>query len=150
MAGKVVSVTSYDVAAGRAVVDVFGTSLSGVLNVTGEKLLAGWVVWVEQRGGVLGADWVVTGIYSPVVRHQFSSFNTVFSSVAATSGTLTFPVAFPSTPTWVQMHAQAGANLDILINTTAAPSTTGVGWRAVQKDGAIISGTVTIYWEARL
>jgi hypothetical protein len=150
MAGKVVTVTAYDATTARATVDVFGTALTGVLNVTGEKLLANYVVWVEQRGGALGADWVVTGIYNPVVRHQFGSFTTVFSTVNSTSGTLTFPAAFPITPTWVQMHVQVGSNLDILVNTTGAPSTTGVAWRAFQKDGTNVSGTATIYWEARL
>ena len=75
MSGRVVSVTSYNVATGRATVDVFGVPITDVLNVTGEQLQSGWVVWAEQRGEALGADWVVTDIYSPVGRVWQGTFS---------------------------------------------------------------------------
>jgi hypothetical protein len=94
MAGKVVSVTTYDAPTGRATVDVFGQPLVGVLNVTGETLQPGWVVWVEQRGGALGADWVVTGIYNPPGRAcKARLFSTATQSIGTTPTKFDFNAA---------------------------------------------------------
>jgi hypothetical protein len=94
MAGKVVSVTSYDAPTGRATVDVFGQPLVGVLNVTGETLQPGWVVWVEQRGDALHADWVVTGIYNPPVRRPKARlFSTATQSIGTTPTRFDFNAA---------------------------------------------------------
>ncbi len=150
MAGKVVSVTSYDAATGRAVVDVFGQALTNVLNVTGEILQPGWVVWAEQRGEALRADWVVTGVYSPVVRYQQGTFDTVFSAQNSKSGTLTFPAAFTVVPV-VTLTPAIGSSLAIAVNVNGAVTTTTIPWIVFNRDaGTNISGTATIHWTARL
>lgn len=78
---------------------------------------------------------------------QSGSFNASFSAANSVSGTLTFPVAFSTAPIVVATMIVA-ANLDVLHNWTAAPSTTAVGWRLFQKAGTNITATVTVHWIA--
>lgn len=80
---------------------------------------------------------------------QFNSFTSSFAAVNSTSGTVTFPQAFPAgTVPNVQATVTVGANLDILFNQTGAATSTGFPWRLFQKGGVNVTGTVTVNWMA--
>jgi len=68
--------------------------------------------------------------------------------VAATSGTVTFPVAFTAAPT-IQLTGQVGGNLDVGANVQSRSATT-FGWRVFGRDpGTSWNGaTGTLHWEA--
>jgi hypothetical protein len=141
MAGKVVSVTSYDQATGRAVVDVFGQSLVGVLNVTGEILQPGWVVWVEQRGEALHADWVVTGIYSPVNRLA-SGTDEVATLGTTTSATYVASLTTGGAgPTITNLQMTGGHEYLIIVSAVMSSSTAG-GFAALMTP--VVSGASTL------
>lgn len=78
---------------------------------------------------------------------QSGTFSAVFSSQVSVTGTLTFPTAFSTAPVLTASVA-VGANLDLIVNWTAAPTATGATYRVVNKDGSSISGTATVNWIA--
>lgn len=79
---------------------------------------------------------------------QWGTFTSTFSTESAKSGTLTFPQAFSSPPDIVQGTVQIGASLDVLLNWTGTPTSTGVAWRLFQRALTNISGVATVHWFA--
>lgn len=77
---------------------------------------------------------------------EFGSFTSAFAGVNSTSGTLTFPHAFGSSP-FPLGTTLVGANNDILLNWQSI-SASQVGWRLFQKGGLNVTTTVTVFWLA--
>ena len=103
---------------------------------------------VDSAGNVSGNNLPQVRAADKGKKIQFGTFTSTFSAESSKTGTLTFTDAFSAAPDMVQATVGIGANLDVLVNWTNAPTSTGVGWRLFQRALSNISGTATVHWMA--
>lgn len=80
-------------------------------------------------------------------RFQSGFESLTFTSDSAVSGTVTYPIAFTSTPV-VMLMVQCGSNFDLCANSQNVPNTTSFNYRVFQKDAGTITGSARLYWVA--
>lgn len=117
------------ITAAKLAADAVTTAKIADSQVTSAKIAAGTIVASDIADATITQAKMAARTVGGVATGSFNG-------TADHTGTISFGVTFAAAPVVVGT-AQVGSNVDLVLNWTSDPTTTGVAYRVVQKDGTV-------------